>query len=78
MIKMWKKLSVVTALCISIFSFGMTSEAKEDEKIESGIYVNDINPCLAPSLDVIDFCHATRTKIDIDMYIFDSEEKQVE
>lgn len=43
MIKMWKKLSVVTALCISIFSFGMTSEAKEDEKIESGIYVNDIN-----------------------------------
>ena len=43
MIKMWKKLSVVTALCISIFSFGMTAEAKEDEKIESGIYVNDIN-----------------------------------
>lgn len=43
MIKSWKKLSVVTALCISIFSFGMTAEAKEDEKIESGIYVNDIN-----------------------------------
>lgn len=33
------------------------------------IYVDDINPCLAPSLDVIDFCHATRTQIDIDMYL---------
>lgn len=43
MIKAWKRLSVVTALCISVFSFGMTAEAKEDEKIESGIYVNDIN-----------------------------------
>ncbi|MBQ6807086.1 MAG: VanW family protein [Lachnospiraceae bacterium] len=43
MIKMWKKLSVVVALCISIFSFDMTAEAKEDERIESGIYVNDIN-----------------------------------
>ncbi len=33
------------------------------------IYANDINPCLAPSLDVIDFCHATRTEIDIDLYV---------
>ena len=39
------------------------------------IYVNDTNPCLAPSLDVIDFCHATRTEIDIDMYVYNSEEK---
>ena len=37
------------------------------------ICVDDINPCLAPPLDVIDFCHATRTQIDIDMYLFDSE-----
>ena len=37
------------------------------------IYANDINPCLAPSLDVIDFCHATRTQIDIDMYVCDSK-----
>ena len=36
------------------------------------IYADDINPCLAPPLDVIDFCHATRTEIDIDMYIMDS------
>ena len=37
------------------------------------IHVDDINPCLAPPLDVIDFCHATRTQIDIDMYLFNSE-----
>ncbi|MBQ6239601.1 MAG: hypothetical protein IJK56_04460 [Firmicutes bacterium] len=37
------------------------------------IYVDDINPCLAPSLDVIDFCHATRTEIDIDLYICKDE-----
>ena len=39
------------------------------------IYVDDINPCLAPPLDVIDFCHATRTEIDMDMYIFNSEDE---
>ena len=39
------------------------------------IYVGDINPCLAPPMDVIDFCHATRTEIDIDLYIYNSEEK---
>lgn len=37
--------------------------------------VGDINPCLAPPLDVIDFCHATRTEIDIDLYIYNSEEE---
>ena len=36
------------------------------------IHAGDTNPCLAPTLDVIDFCHATRTQIDIDMYVFDS------
>ena len=39
------------------------------------VYVNDINPCLAPSLEVIDFCHATRTEIDIDMYLYNSDEE---
>lgn len=37
------------------------------------IYAGGINPCLAPTLDIIDFCHATRTEIDIDMYIYDSD-----
>ncbi len=39
------------------------------------IYVDDRSPCLAPPLDVIDFCHATRTEISIDLYIFNSEDK---
>ena len=39
------------------------------------IYANDTNPCLAPSLDIIDFCHATRTEIDIDMYVYDSTDE---
>ncbi len=40
------------------------------------IYVDDTNPCLAPSLDVIDFCHATRTDIDIDLYVYDSNDEK--
>lgn len=39
------------------------------------IYAGEQNPCLAPSLDVIDFCHETRTEIDIDMYVLDSIDK---
>lgn len=39
------------------------------------IYADGQNPCLAPSLDVIDFCHETRTEIDIDMYVMDSIDK---
>ena len=35
------------------------------------IYSYNSHPCLAPSLDVIDFCHETRTNIDIDLYIMD-------
>ena len=38
------------------------------------IYCDDVNPCLAPSLDIIDFCHETRTQIDIDMYLHEGEE----
>ena len=33
------------------------------------VCADDISPCLAPSLDIIDFCHATRTQIDIDLYV---------
>ena len=44
-------------------------------EIVPNIYAGDINPCLAPPLDVIDFCHATRTEIDIDMYIYDSTDE---
>lgn len=36
------------------------------------IYAGNSNPCLAPSMAIIDFCHATRTEIDIDMYVHNS------
>ena len=42
-------------------------------EIVPSIYVDDINPCLAPPLDIIDFCHATRTEIDIDLYVMEQE-----
>ena len=38
------------------------------------VYVGESTPCLAPSLAVIDFCHATRTKIDIDLYVYANPE----
>ena len=34
------------------------------------VYAEEAAPCLAPSLAVIDFCHATRTEIDIDLYTY--------
>lgn len=39
------------------------------------IYTDDTTPCLAPTLDIIDFCHATRTEIDIDMYVMDASDE---
>lgn len=39
------------------------------------IYVDDSTPCLAPTLDIIDFCHITSTQIDIDMYIDASDDE---
>jgi len=38
------------------------------------VYPREKSPCLAPTLDIIDFCHATRTEIDMDMYVYDSTE----
>ncbi|MBR2410756.1 MAG: DUF4279 domain-containing protein [Clostridia bacterium] len=37
------------------------------------VYADNTSPCLAPSLTVIDFCHATRTEIDIDLYVTEQE-----
>lgn len=39
------------------------------------IYADTQSPCLAPSMKVIDFCHATRTEIDIDMYLMSTDEE---
>ena len=44
-------------------------------EVVPSIYVDDLNPCLAPSLDIIDFLHATRTNIDIDLYLYDSTDE---
>lgn len=32
------------------------------------IYLNNPTPSLFFDLDIIDFCHETRTKIDVDLY----------
>lgn len=44
-------------------------------EIVPSIYVGDINPCLAPCKKVIRFCYETDTDIDIDLYLFDSNDK---
>lgn len=31
------------------------------------VYPGEMEPALAPDLDIIDFCHATRTEIDIEL-----------
>ncbi|HNX15343.1 MAG TPA: DUF4279 domain-containing protein [Oscillospiraceae bacterium] len=43
-------------------------------EIVPSIYVNDINPCLAPNREVIKFCYETETDLDIDLYVFNSSE----
>ncbi len=42
-------------------------------EIVSTVYSENATPCLAPSMEVIDFCHETRTEIDIDLYIAEKE-----
>ena len=44
--------------------------------IVPSLYAGNISPCLAPSLKVIDFCHATRTEMDIDLYLMDKNEEE--
>lgn len=44
-------------------------------EIVPSIYPGEASPCLAPPMDVIDFCHKTRTEIDIDLYVFNAEDK---
>ena len=35
------------------------------------VYAENTSPCLAPSMNVIDFCQSTKTQIDIDLYVMD-------
>ena len=66
-------------ISILLDKIAILNQIREENDVEffleivPSIYVDDINPCLAPPLDVIDFCHATRTEIDIDLYVMDQE-----
>ena len=59
----------------------LLNRIREEQDVEffltivPSIYVGEINPCLAPSLDIIDFCHATRTRMDMDLYIHDADDE---
>ena len=44
-------------------------------EVVPSVYEGEISPCLAPPLDIIDFCHATRTEIDIDLYVLESQDE---
>ena len=37
------------------------------------IYPDESTPTLGPDLEIIDFCHAVRAEIDIDLYVYTSE-----
>lgn len=39
------------------------------------LYLGETTPTLSPTMDIIDFCHETRTEIDVDMYLYDEIEK---
>lgn len=38
------------------------------------IYPEESTPCLAPNRAVIEFCYLTQTAIDIDLYVYGSNE----
>ena len=38
------------------------------------IHIDEVTPCLGSNLKIIDFCHAARAEIDIDMYLYDCDE----
>ena len=73
--QMRKTISILLDKIATLNQIREDNDVKFFLEIVPYIYVDDINPCLAPPLDVIDFCHATRTQIDIDMYLFNSENK---
>lgn len=43
-------------------------------EVVPSIYVGDLNPCLAPSAQIIKFCYETDTAMDIDLFVFDSND----
>ena len=45
-------------------------------EVVPSLYCGEIAPCLAPPPDVIDFCHATRTEMDIDLYLYEMNDQE--
>lgn len=40
------------------------------------IYAGEPAPILGPELDIIDFCHAARASVDIDLYLLEAESRE--
>ncbi len=47
-------------------------------EIVPSVYADEKSPCFAPSMDIIDFCHETRTEIDIDLYFLSDDDDDEE
>ena len=47
-------------------------------KVVPHLVVNQINPALGPSLEVIDFLHDIRGELDIDLYLYNGEDEDEE
>ena len=43
-------------------------------EVVPSVYAGESAPCLAPDRTVIEFCYHTETDIDIDLYVFDSDD----
>lgn len=76
--QMWKTIAVLQDKIPLLNQIRQEYDVSFCLEIVPTIYVGDTTPCLAPSLAVIDFCHATRTEIDIDMYVYDSDDSDEE
>ncbi len=49
--------------------FKIKNNVKYYLSIVPTVVKNNLAPCLAPSLEIIDFCSQTRSEIDIDLYV---------
>lgn len=45
-------------------------------QVVPSVYVEESAPCLAPSLEVMSFCCATQTNLDIDLYVYPKEDER--
>lgn len=45
-------------------------------EVVPSVYPGESTPCLAPNRAIIEFCYLTETDIDIDLYVYESEEDE--